>query len=151
MSQKHHNLWWIIWSVWSPVACMDQVGAVSVSRVTQFVKEKQFGLVMTCARRACLLYSQRWCEKDETESGWQEWEERQQRHIDINAFIYTINWNDRIYINHIPVRLLANRLAGELIHVKHVVITHVEHEFAPSGPALCALLVFCHHLNNTAT
>lgn len=142
-----------------PVAWTGQVGAVSVSRVTQFVKEKQFGLVMTSARRACLLYSQRWCEKDETESGWQEREERQAKpnwhHM--STFIYkcTVRWNDWIYINHIifPVRLLANkqRLAGELIHVKHGVITHVEHEFAPSGPALHVLPVLYHHWNNTAT
>lgn len=57
----------------------------------------------------------------------------------------TVSWNDRIYINHIifSVRLLAHkqRLAGELIHVVHIVITHVEHEFAPSGPALRVLAV----------
>lgn len=74
----------------------------------------------------------------------------------MNAFThkYTACWNDRICIHHIifPVRLLANkqRLAGELLHVKHVVITHVEHESAPSSPALHALLVY-HHWNNTAT
>lgn len=57
----------------------------------------------------------------------------------------TVSWNDRIYINHIifSVRLLAHkqRLAGELIHVVHIVITHVEHGFAPSGPALHVLAV----------
>lgn len=57
----------------------------------------------------------------------------------------TVSWNDRIYINHIifSVRLLAHkqRLAGELIHVVHIVITHVEHGFAPSGPALRVLAV----------
>lgn len=57
--------------------------------------------------------------------------------------VLTVSWNDRIYINHIifSVRLLAHkqRLAGELIHVVHIVITHVEHEFAPSGPALRVL------------
>lgn len=56
-----------------------------------------------------------------------------------------VSWNDRIYINHIifSVRLLAHkqRLAGELIHVVHIVITHVEHGFAPSGPALHVLAV----------
>ena len=57
------------------------------------------------------------------------------------------------YMYYITVRLLANkkRLAGELIHVKHVVITHVKHESAPYGPLLHALLLLYHHWNNTAT
>ncbi len=76
------------------------------------VTETQFGLVMTSARRACLLYSQRWCEEDETESGWQESEEREQRHVDMNALIQkrTVSCKNRSFINHImlSVRLLAN-------------------------------------------
>lgn len=88
-----------MWSV-PPAAWMGQVGAVSMSGVTQYVTETHFGSVMTSARRACLLYSQRWCEKDETESGWQEREERERRHVDTNAFIHkcTVSWNDGIYI-----------------------------------------------------
>lgn len=73
-------------------------------------------------------------------------EEREQRRAVMNAFHHkrTASWSDRIYIYHIifSVKLSANkqRLAAELIHVKHVVITHVQHECAPSGPALRALL-----------
>lgn len=70
-----------IWSA-PPAMWMGQAGAVSVSRVTKCVAEKQFGLVMTSARRTCLLYSQRGCGKDETESGWQEREGRERRHVD---------------------------------------------------------------------
>lgn len=119
----------------------------------KYVTERQLGSVMTSARRACLLYSQRWCDEDETESAWQEREEREQRRVDMNAFIHkcTVSLGDHIYINHIifSVRLLANK--QRLIHVKHVVITHVEHESAPSGPALHVLLVSYHDWNNTAT
>lgn len=43
---------------------------------------KRFGSVMTSVRRACLLYSQRWCERDETEAGWRGKEEREQRRVD---------------------------------------------------------------------
>lgn len=75
-----------IWSV-LPAAWIGQVGAVRLSGVTQSVTGKQFGLVMTHARRACLFYSQRWCERDETESGWQG-KEREQRHTGIKVFIH---------------------------------------------------------------
>lgn len=77
------QLWWVRnianlrWTIGHPIAasrCADGPSGSSqcMSRLTQFVTQTQFGLVMTCARRACLLYSQRWCENDETESGWQE-------------------------------------------------------------------------------
>lgn len=125
-----------IWSV--PCATwMGQVGAVSMSMVTRYVTEKQSGLVMTSARRACRLYSQRWCEKDETELGKKESKGKR-----------TVSFSDNIiYFVVLGVGLYTK--VGWW--VKHVVISRVEHGFAPAGPTLHALLVLYHHWNNTAT
>lgn len=100
-----------------------------------------FGLVMTSARRACLFYSQRWCEKDETESGWQEMKEREHSHVDMNAcsVLYALY--------HCEAN--RERLAGELMHVKHVVMCKTWMCFW--CPPLHALLVLYHYWNNTAT
>lgn len=59
------------------------MGAHSVYRMTLYVTEKPFGLVLTHATRPCLFYSQRRCEKNETESGWQKREKRDQLCVDI--------------------------------------------------------------------
>lgn len=152
MSQKHHNLWWIIWYLIGASCCVD-----GPSGSSQCVRGD------TVCQRGTVGIGNDICQEGlsalQSEVMWERWDrirmarEGQRRRIGMTAFIYkcTISWDKRISINHI--RMLANkqRLAAELIHVKHVVITHVEHESAPSGPALRVRLVSCHHWNNTAT
>lgn len=124
---------------WSSIVRSGRVEAAAVC------PRWQLGWVTTSARRACLLYCQRWCENDEMESGCQERGERRQRQIDMNVFYFCMSWNDVICINHImfPFRLFAIKqdAYGEAIYVTHVVITCVEHGFAPSGPSCPAAVV----------
>lgn len=147
-SDELHDIWSLL-----PAAWLARVRAVRVSRVTQYVTEKRFGLVMTHARRPCLFYSQRWCEKDETESGWQEREERKHMHADVNGF-YS-QWAGttmRLYIHsHVSAVTPLISTNWVWIHVKHVVITRIRHESAPRGAALLLPRLSDHHWNNTAT
>lgn len=54
----------------------------SMSTARQNVREELFGSVTTAARRPRLLYSQRWLERYETESGWRERKESARERVD---------------------------------------------------------------------
>lgn len=106
--------------------------------------QRDVGLVMTsawgvvCFRVTCY----RWCDKHETESGWQR--EAREHWVYSSIERWRLKPSNTLITN-------KRRSCEELWLVEHVVSTHVKHGSAPSDVCLMVLLLLDHHWKNTAT